>query len=128
MPAFVLMLVAVAQPAPPRPLPPAVTAVQPAAVAPDVPLPHPEKLTKLDSGSVLVRRYVDGWQVWVGATLFRDFGPDQQAAEETGRALRELKPTAWAAIGSPRPVVEYGLTDGKPNPWPAAPKWACRST
>jgi hypothetical protein len=37
------------------------------------------------------------------------------------RVLRDLRPTEWVSIGKARPVVEYGLTNGRPALAAAAP-------
>jgi len=43
-----------------------------------------------------------------------DFGNRQSDADDAVNMFRILKPTEWGVIGSSRPVVEYGLTNGKP--------------
>lgn len=134
-------------PDPPRPLPPTVPLTPPHApsepqklpssVAPqppvnslapqpnlDVKLPRPENLQKFDALTVYVRTTRDGWELWSGVTRVRDFGKDQKAAEEARKTFRELKPTEWTTIGGTRPVVEYGLTDGKPTTGSVNPKSA----
>ena len=130
------------QPAPligePRPLPPAITGrpaqfptpfpvspQQPAApqqsasdsnqpqVNTEITLPQKENLARLDGGSLTVRRMTNSWQIWAGTTVFRDFGGKGEDAAEAVRVMRELRPTDWTSIGSERPIVEYGLTNGK---------------
>ena len=81
---------------------------------PDVPLPYPEQKFPVDPGTVSARRVGDTWQVWAGPRLLKDVGPSEDAARDVVRIIRDLRPTEWVAIGSPRPVVEYGLTNGKP--------------
>lgn len=111
----------VPQPAP-RPLPPSVTAplvVQPDGtvtppVAADVPLPQPEAKVALDAGAVTLKRVGGNWQVWAGQRVLKSLGDDNTGAEDVVRVMRELHPTEWVTIGTPRPVVEYGLTNGKP--------------
>jgi len=80
----------------------------------DVPLPYPEDKFPLDAGSVMLKRLGGSWQVWAGQRLVRDLGNDETSAKDVTRLLRELRPTEWARIGSPRPVVEYGLINGRP--------------
>jgi hypothetical protein len=77
-------------------------------------LPYPEQLAPIDPATVTVRRVNNGWQVWAGQRLFKDLAGRETDGQEVARVLRELRPTEWAAIGSPRPVVEYGLIQGKP--------------
>jgi hypothetical protein len=111
-----------------RPLPPSVA--QPNPLAPtqpglpdgstlpsqtEVPLPYPEDKLPLDAASVNLKRINGSWQVWAGPRVFRDLGSDENAAKDVARTLRDLRPTEWARIGSPRPVVEYGLVNGRPS-------------
>jgi hypothetical protein len=70
-------------------------------------------LVPIDPTAVTVRRVNTGWQVWAGRRLFKDL-PGEADGPEVARVIRELRPTEWAAIGSPRPVVEYGLINGRP--------------
>ena len=65
-------------------------------------------------GPTILKRLGGSWQVWAGQRLVRDFGNDETSAKDVARLLRELHPTEWARIGSPRPVVEYGLINGRP--------------
>lgn len=111
-----------ARPGAPQLLPPSVTqlpqANKPAPVAPaEVPLPYPERKVALRAADVTVKRVVGGWQVWAGQQVLRDTG-DTPTSEATARDLvrvfRDLRPTEWVAIGAARPVVEYGLTNGRP--------------
>ena len=83
-------------------------------VDPSVKLPHPENLLAIDAATLTVRRATGAWELWAGRTLLRDFGPADRDAEEMLRAMRSMRPTEWGRIGSPRTVVEYGLTSGEP--------------
>ncbi|MBA4063891.1 MAG: hypothetical protein C0501_09300 [Isosphaera sp.] len=103
---------ATAQP-PPNPLPPGV-APPPVAQPQEVPLPQPENKFALAAADVTLKRAVGGWQLWAGQRLLRDFGDREQDARDTLRVYKDLRPTEWAAIGSPRPVVEYALVNGRP--------------
>jgi hypothetical protein len=87
-------------------------------------LPKAEKITRVDYRTATVRRLGASWQLWVGGKAFRDFGNDADAADEALRAVRDLRPTEWGMIGGDRPVLEYGLTNGKPAPWVPTPKWS----
>jgi hypothetical protein len=84
---------------------------------PSVVLPRPEQLAKIDAGLLVVRFQGGGSQLWCGPALVRDFGTDGRAAQDTVTVLRALRPTEWGGIGSPRPVVEYGLRNGEPTAW-----------
>lgn len=107
-----------AMPATPPTIPDGVQAHVPA----EVPLPHPENKIKIDVGAISLKRVRGSWQVWMGQTLLRDFGDDETGAKDVVRVMRELHPTEWVQIGSPRPVVEYGLTNGRPPITGAFPK------
>lgn len=87
-------------------------------------LPQKEDLRPIDSTAATLRKFNENWQLIVGGKVFREFGHDQTAAEEALRTMRGLRPTEWASIGSPRTIVEYGLTNGKPAPWVPTPKWS----
>ena len=88
----------------------------PAVVAPPTQLnalPYPENLTPIDAGLLVARRTATGWQVALGPRVFRELGEDEAGAKDVVRILRELRPTDWCAIGTGRPVVEYGLQNGR---------------
>jgi hypothetical protein len=111
----------------PRPLPPAAQQPNPLAPTqpglpdgsapppPEVPLPYPEDKLPLDAASVSLKRVGGSWQVWAGQRLLRDLGNDETSAKDVVRTLRDQRPTEWVRIGSPRPVVEYGLVNGRPS-------------
>jgi len=96
-------------PTPPQPLPPAVTQL-PGEAQPEARLPREEEWQAINPQTVRVLRTNGSWQVYVGPAPFRDFGNDADAAREVARVLRDLHVTRWTAIGTDRPVVEYGLT------------------
>jgi hypothetical protein len=54
------------------------------------------------------------WQLWHGSQLLRDFGDNEHAARAVLTVLRDQRPTEWFQIGSPQPIVEYGLVNGQP--------------
>lgn len=98
-----------------RPLPVAPPApVAPNAIPPEVRLPFPEEKVPFDSGLVTLKRISGSWQVWAGQRVLKDLGDNEAAAKDVVRVMRELRPTEWVSIGSPRTVVEYGLVNGKP--------------
>ncbi len=88
----------------------------------EMPLPHPEQKIPIDAGTVTVKKIGGSWQVWMGPRPFRNLGMDEVGANDVARVVRALHPNEWVAIGSPRPVVEYGLTDGRPTAALGAPK------
>jgi hypothetical protein len=109
-------------PGSPRQMPPTVVPQQPGlsdgvvSLPPaDFPLPYPENKAPFDPGTVAIKRVAGGWQVWAGPRLFRDCGANESDAREITRLLREMRPTEWATIGTPKPLVEYGLVRGRPS-------------
>lgn len=98
--------------APAQPASPGGAALSPMQAA--AALPSPEQKTLLDVGSVTLKRTNGSWQVWAGPRVFKDTGSDETGARDIVRVLRELHPTEWVSLGSPHPVVEYGLINGRP--------------
>ncbi len=106
---------------PPQTLPPALLAPpklpganptgSPAA---EVPLPQAEQKAPVSAMDVSVKRVVGGWQVWAGQRVLRDLGDNETNARDFVRVFRDLRPTEWVTIGGAKPVVEYGLTNGRP--------------
>jgi hypothetical protein len=89
--------------------------------AADVPLPYPEDKFHLDVGAVTVTRADGAWRVGPpGRVLLAT--ADEHAARDVARVVRDLRPTEWVRIGSPKPVVEYGLREGKPIKVAAFPR------
>jgi hypothetical protein len=84
----------------------------------ELPLPQKENLVPIRATDITVKRAAGGvWQLWMGQKMLRDFGAGDIAelnARDAARVYRDLRPTEWAVIGNPRPVVEYGLINGRP--------------
>ena len=90
----------------------------------EMPLPQPENRFAISATDVSVKRLAGSWQLWAGQKLLRDFGNGDKSeanAQDAARVYRDLRPTEWAVIGSPRPVVEYGLVNGRPPMTPGLP-------
>ncbi|AWM36460.1 hypothetical protein [Gemmata obscuriglobus] len=79
-----------------------------------MPLPYAEQKFALRATDVAVRRTTSGWEVWAGQKVLRNTGESEANAQDLARVLRELRPTEWVTIGGVKPVVEYGLTNGRP--------------
>jgi len=59
-------------------------------------------------------RLVDGrWLLMAGKKKIKDLGTSESTAYEVLRIIRDLKLNEYGAIGAPRPVIEYWLSDGK---------------
>lgn len=87
--------------------------LNPIAQPQEVPLPYPEAKMPVNVRDVSLKRVSGGWQLWNGFKMVRDFGDRENDARNALRVYKDLRPTEWVTIGSPRPVVEYALTDGK---------------
>ncbi len=115
------------QPLPPTMLPPlnrppgANGPTPPPGPAAEAPLPLPEQKVPLSALDVTVKRAVGGWQVWAGQKMLRDLGDNETNARDLARALRDQRPTEWVTIGGAKPVVEYGLVNGRPAVAPGPP-------
>ncbi len=111
-------------PKPPGPLVPvAPSIVPPVANAPGspatelprpAPLPQAEQKIAMSATDVTVKRVAGGWEVWAGQKVLRNCGDNETNARDMVRVLRDLRPTEWVAIGGAKPVIEYGLTNGRP--------------
>ncbi len=86
-----------------------------AVVPAETPLPFPENRHPIDARNVTLQRMNGSWQVWAGQSVFKDLGNNETNAKDVVRILRDLRPTEWVGIGSPHPVVEYGLINGRPT-------------
>lgn len=89
---------------------------------PTISLPHAETLINVEPSSFLLRRQAGSWQLFAGSLLLHDFGDDRETAQDALQAIRGFRVSQWGRIGSPRVIVEYGLVDGAPSPWAAAPR------
>lgn len=87
------------------------------------PLPREEGRFKLDVNALQIRRLSENTQIIGGMGLFRDFGKFDKEAEDVVRMLRTMRPQEWATIGGPRPIVEYGLRNGKATDVNPMPRW-----
>jgi hypothetical protein len=84
------------------------------AQAQEISLPKPENKFAFNVGDVSLKQLRDGWQLWLGQRVLRDFGDREADARDALRVYRDLRPTEWAAIGTGKPIVEYGLVNGRP--------------
>jgi hypothetical protein len=77
-------------------------------------LPYQEQKVPLSAMDVSVKRAFGAWEVWAGQRQLRSFGDSEVNARDVARVLRDLRPTEWVTIGGAKPVVEYGLINGRP--------------
>lgn len=103
--------------APPRPVEPGPTVLPDGTVLPaarvETPLPRNEVKFAIDPVLLTAKKVNNVWQIWMGPQPVRTVGPDETGARDIVRLLQDQRPTDWVAIGSPRPVVEYGLVNGR---------------
>jgi hypothetical protein len=94
--------------------------IAPLGTVPPLPSQEPANLTTFDY-HLLELRWVDNrWQLYAGGLLLKDFGIRQYEGREALRILRDLRVNQHGTIGSPKPVLEYWLVDGKaPEAFPA---------
>jgi hypothetical protein len=86
----------------------------PVALPHQIPLPQPENKFAINAADVSLKRVAGAWQLWHGQKMLRDFGDNEMNARDAARVYRDIRPTEWATIGGPKPIVEYGLVNGRP--------------
>ncbi len=87
----------------------------------ELPLPQAERKIPISAMDVQAKRVEGGWEVWAGTRQLRNVGNNEANARDVVRVFRDLHPTEWVTVGGARPVVEYGLTNGRPAVAGAAP-------
>ncbi len=71
-----------------------------------------EKLQHFDPHAVRLRWENRHWQLMHQGTVLKDFGLREHDARQALRLIHDLKLTEHGTVGSPRPVMEYWLSDG----------------
>ncbi|HEV3116783.1 MAG TPA: hypothetical protein VGY58_07000 [Gemmataceae bacterium] len=74
----------------------------------------PENLTHFDGQNTTVEWFGGRWQIRAGTVTLKDFDRQETEAREALRLIHELKLTHFGTVGSPRPTLEYWLSDGRP--------------
>jgi hypothetical protein len=83
----------------------------PPGVIPTV--PTSEKLTTFENESLDVRCIDGRWELVAGQEKLKDLGQRKDQAREALQILRELRVNQHGTIGTPEPVLEYWLVDGR---------------
>jgi hypothetical protein len=87
------------------------------AETPPAPAPAPagqaENLITFDPAQTELRWVGGNWQLVSAGILVKDFGAHRAEAWEALRVIRSLHLTQQGTVGSPRPVMEYWLSDGQ---------------
>jgi hypothetical protein len=72
-----------------------------------------ETTTRFDGRRAELRWVNNRWLVCVGQQTLKDFGSHDEDARTAWHLIRELGLNAHGVVGSPLPVIEYWLVDGK---------------
>lgn len=80
-------------------------------------LPRPEALTTFDPNALELKWNEGRWALAAGGVVLKDFGRREEDARQTWHLIRELRLTQRGTIGSPQPVLEYWLSDGRAPQW-----------
>jgi hypothetical protein len=71
------------------------------------------ELTTFDSSAVQVRWNQGSYELHTGSVVLQNFGDNAGEAREAMRLIHALRLNARGTVGSPRPIMEYWLADGK---------------
>jgi hypothetical protein len=85
----------------------------PRTAAPDPTSQPVGKLLSFDPEQTEVQWQNDRWELVAGGTLLKDFGRREADAREALRVVRALHLNQTGQVGSPRPILEYWLSDGR---------------
>jgi hypothetical protein len=77
------------------------------------PAPAPENLVSFDSLRVDLSWANNHWQLKAGDVVLKDFGRRELEARQALRLIHELHLTQRGTVGSPNPVMEYWLNNGR---------------
>ena len=72
-----------------------------------------ENIQSFDARSVDVRWIDNRWQMVAAGKVIKDFGRKELEAREALRIVRELRLNQIGTVGTPRPVMEYWLSNGQ---------------
>lgn len=72
-----------------------------------------ESTTAFDPDVAELRWQDNRWQLVAGTALLKDFGRYEAEGREVLRVVRELRLNSVTALGSPRPIMEYWLSNGE---------------
>jgi hypothetical protein len=72
-----------------------------------------EDLISFDPRAVELRWEDNRWQLVAGGVVLKDFGRRETDARDALRLIRDLRLTQVGRVGTPQPVMEYWLCDGK---------------
>jgi hypothetical protein len=88
---------------------------QSAPAAPDAAPPAPlvENVQAFDPGTLDVAWSDNRWRLTAGGRVLKDFGRHETEARQALRLARTLGLSQYGTVGTPDPLMEYWLADGK---------------
>ena len=99
---------------PPGPPPPSVRDAAAVPVPAPQPAPPPvEDLRSFDPMRVELQWASNNWRLLADGAILKDFGRHEAEARQAIRVIRELRLTQHGTVGSPSPLMEYWLSDGR---------------
>lgn len=90
---------------PPPSMPPGPSAAAPVILE--------EELTHFDDRLADLLWNGGRYQLWAGGQMLKDFGRREADGRQALTVIRELHLTQRGTVGSPRPIMEYWLSDGR---------------
>jgi hypothetical protein len=72
-----------------------------------------ENLISFDDRLVELQWEDGHWQLWANGMLLKDFGRHEREGREALRLIHELRLSQFGTVGTPRPIIEYWLSDGQ---------------
>jgi hypothetical protein len=72
-----------------------------------------EHLLSFDPSAVQLRWERPRWLLVIGEKILKDFGRRETEARQALRLIQELHLTQYGTVGTPSPVMEYWLSDGR---------------
>jgi hypothetical protein len=73
----------------------------------------PESLQSFDNTQTKITWAGGHWHIQAGNVILKDVVPRESDAREAVRIIRELRLNQHGTIGSPKPILEYWLVDGR---------------
>lgn len=87
--------------------------VAPAPLQQDSATPQ-ENLQTFDPFRANLQWNNNSWRLVAGNVVLKDFGRNEKEGQEALRLIQELHLTQRGTVGSPKPVMEYWLSNGQP--------------
>jgi hypothetical protein len=75
--------------------------------------PDESALTSFDPDKVELQWSDNHWKLFADGSVLKDFGRRESDGRQAIRLIRELKLNQYRTLGSPQPIIEYWLSDGR---------------